>query len=426
MNKTVSPPSPESSQELPSPEPSGPLHGRLLQLDVLRGIAVLLVVSYHFGGLPGTRSIMIPSAAGFISPLAMLLWRIGWSGVDLFFVLSGFLVGGLLFRELVQDSRLRIGRFIIRRGFKIWPSYFVYLSFLLVVLTLNLGSGKAVDLLLPNFLHIQNYWRTPRGHTWSLAVEEHFYLALPLLILALTARRTSRGNAVPFFPVIAILTLATCLLIRVLTPLSARGYSAIQWTHTMPTHTRIDSLVIGVLLAYIYHFHPEAFQSARKHRVLLFAAGLALLAPFTLLVIQESRFIVTIGFSLVYLGFACLLVAMLHTLPSDGTFGRLVYGIPGRVFAFVGVYSYPIYLWHIDFAIGPMYNLARRHFLSGLPTSIRYVALMVLSLSIAVAVGVVMGRLVESPALKLRNRMFPSSIRPVTQPPITERNDSID
>ena len=67
-----------------------------------------------------------------MEPIANLWMRFGWTGVDLFFVLSGFLVGGLLFRELRQQSGLDVRRFIIRRGFKIWPSYLVFLAAIFV------------------------------------------------------------------------------------------------------------------------------------------------------------------------------------------------------------------------------------------------------------------------------------------------------
>src|SRR5690348_5392426 len=95
--------------------------GRSLQLDCLRGVAILLVIFTH--------QVMPYQGAGVLRGVAGLLHRFGWTGVDLFFVLSGFLISGLLFRELQRDGRLRVGRFLIRRGMKIWPAYFVYLAY---------------------------------------------------------------------------------------------------------------------------------------------------------------------------------------------------------------------------------------------------------------------------------------------------------
>ena len=126
--------------------------------------------------------------------------------MDLFFVLSGFLVGGLLFNELRGRGKLDVPRFLIRRGFKIWPSYYVYLAAVAVLMARRSVPGLAAS-LLPNLLNVQNYFGTPLQHTWSLAVEEHFYLALPLLLLWAPRRRNSTAGmvvSIPAIPVIAI------------------------------------------------------------------------------------------------------------------------------------------------------------------------------------------------------------------------------
>src|SRR5215831_18752084 len=92
---------PEPENRRPSP--------RNAQLDALRAIAVLLVLGRHLPFFP--------------------LWiRVGWTGVDLFFVLSGFLISGLLFREYKATGGIRIGRFLVRRGFKIYPAYYLFLT----------------------------------------------------------------------------------------------------------------------------------------------------------------------------------------------------------------------------------------------------------------------------------------------------------
>src|SRR5690348_13300609 len=95
------------------------IKSRMVQLDFLRGVAILLVLGRH--------SVISQRDAGFLRPLATAWHRIGWTGVDLFFVLSGFLVGGLLFKELRKSSHLDVRRFLIRRAFKIWPSYYAFL-----------------------------------------------------------------------------------------------------------------------------------------------------------------------------------------------------------------------------------------------------------------------------------------------------------
>src|SRR3989442_1608498 len=98
---------------------------RVRSLDMLRAIAVLLVIGHHSGY----------AGQGLAAPLAavMSIWnRSGWMGVDLFFVLSGFLVSGLLFRERRLHGRIRLGHFLIRRGLKIYPAFYAYLAVVLV------------------------------------------------------------------------------------------------------------------------------------------------------------------------------------------------------------------------------------------------------------------------------------------------------
>src|SRR5437868_5735245 len=96
---------------------------RNLELDFVRGIAILLVIGFH--------AITVP-AHPFFQSLDFVMKRIGWSGVDLFFVLSGFLVGGLLLKEYKDTGGINARRFIIRRGFKIWPAYYFYILFQVV------------------------------------------------------------------------------------------------------------------------------------------------------------------------------------------------------------------------------------------------------------------------------------------------------
>ncbi len=152
---------------------------RNLQLAVLRGIAVLLVFGRH---------LELPKPEGLVGTFAGAWLRIGWLGVDLFFVLSGFLIGGLLVTELHKHGRIDVARFLSRRGLKIYPAYFVFIAYLMFMpAAKGLLRGESVwavpvewSLYWPNFLFLQNYvGNNPTGHTWTLAVEEHFYLMLP-------------------------------------------------------------------------------------------------------------------------------------------------------------------------------------------------------------------------------------------------------
>jgi peptidoglycan/LPS O-acetylase OafA/YrhL len=182
---------------------------RVIQLDFLRGVAILMVLGNH------SFNIIHPEDAGFFRPLARLFDLFGWTGVDLFFVLSGFLVGGLLLRELQKYGKLDVGRFIIRRGLKIWPSYYIFLFWLLFQGYRATHSWHAaLHPLIPNFLHIQNYVLMPEYHTWTLSLEEHFYLFLPLLLWLLMRRRERR--LLHLIPAVYLTIAIACLVMRFL------------------------------------------------------------------------------------------------------------------------------------------------------------------------------------------------------------------
>jgi peptidoglycan/LPS O-acetylase OafA/YrhL len=161
--------------------------GRLVALDWLRALAILLVLAAH-APLPP------PGANGH---LLCFCWnRIGWTGVDLFFVLSGFLLTSLLLRERDRYGRIDAWGYLRRRAFKIYPP----LALFLTVLVIWRGCAKEGSLaeklavvwaeVWPALIHMQNYWTVPSaGHLWSLAVEEQFYLVLLIALLVCTGRR---------------------------------------------------------------------------------------------------------------------------------------------------------------------------------------------------------------------------------------------
>ena len=171
---------------------------RLIQLDILRGIAILLVLAHH------QVFWITPTSEPFRS-ICVIFSQFGWTGVDLFFVLSGFLIGSLLFNEIRDCNNLDVARFLVRRGYKIWPAYYVYIIVVGVLLCLQVpvsvkstgfafkdSPGSVLKGFASNLLNIQNYLPLLRIHTWSLAVEEHFYLILPFVILLLIRRKRGR------------------------------------------------------------------------------------------------------------------------------------------------------------------------------------------------------------------------------------------
>jgi peptidoglycan/LPS O-acetylase OafA/YrhL len=355
---------------------------RNLQLDVLRGVAVLLVLGRHIEHTP-----QLPEP---FQSLVAYWHRCGWVGVDLFFVLSGFLVSGLVFEEWKRTGGFAAGRFLIRRGFKIYPAF--YLLWLLVFINQWIaGHGFDVARLLSEFLFLQNYWQPEWRHTWSLAVEEHFYLGLALLSGLRVHASASAGRGNPFLPLVWFggALLIVCPLLRWQ---AAVGGSFDLQRQLFPTNLRIDSLMFGVLLAWCWHFQRSRLETlAGPHRGKLLCLGLALVSPTLAFSLEADRWMPVIGLSVFALG-GTVLVLVAATAPVRQP------NLLARGVARIGFYSYSIYLWHLPVA---------RVLDATLAGKLTSNAWLLAYLAGSLFAGMVLGRLIEWPALKLRDRWFP-------------------
>ena len=319
----------------------------------------------------------------------------GWSGVDLFFVLSGFLVSGLLFAEQQAHGRVRIGRFLVRRGFKIYPAFYLLIGATIVLRLLHSGAvpprATASELLF-----VQNYGPRLWMHTWSLAVEEHFYLGLALWLGWLA--RSREPLAFRSVPAIVATGAIAVLAVRILTVWL--WHPAADCT-MCATHLRIDALLCGVGISYAFHYHRawlDGRLAERAVRVALWIVALACLAP-VLLVSPLTKFILGPGLTLSYLGYGSVLLLMLPVAADRRRHGPIVRGV-----AFVGRHSYSIYLWHVPILLwifAPL-GAGRVALWQGgfWPWGFVFVVC-------AIAGGILMARLVEFPVLALRERLFP-------------------
>ena len=232
---------------------------RSAPLDALRGLAVLAVLGVHLepGGAGGPRTQAV-----------LALWEAhGWVGVDLFFVLSGFLIGSLLIREQEQTGAVRVGRFLIRRGFKIYPLYYTMLLWTMLPLWV-MGNAVPLPTVFSEALFVQNYGPSLYPVTWSLAIEEHFYLLFAGAIWLARGRKWTER----VLPVVVGLGLAV-LAVRALTVLVVPPE---QWP-MHATHVRLDALLWGVAIAAAVIRSPERTHSfVRSWRWALAAAAVAL------------------------------------------------------------------------------------------------------------------------------------------------------
>jgi peptidoglycan/LPS O-acetylase OafA/YrhL len=205
-----------------------------------------------------------------------------------------------------------VKRFYLRRGLKLYPSFYVCLA-LTVALDKYLHRWNGAREFLGEMFYVQNYGPYIWSHTWSLAVEEHFYFALPLLFLGLIWLSKDKSN--PFRAVrwICAGLCIACLAARVWMVSRIPESHLPEWNAYRPvyvdTHTRADSLFFGVLLGYLYHFHGHWQEWVKcRSRVLVALAFPLLCCAFAGF---GSRFMLTVGFTGLYLGFGIVLVLAL-------------------------------------------------------------------------------------------------------------------
>src|SRR5947207_4378797 len=184
-------------------------------LDLLRALAIIVVVVYH--------------AALFGFKLPGRIDRFGWIGVDLFFVLSGYLIGGQLLAPLARDQRISLGRFFTRRALRIMPAYFVVLAIYFLLPSWREYSEMSQPLwkFLLSVQNIALHGGTAFSHAWSLAVEDQFYLALPFLLLFLFWRPRA-SVIIACIIILSGIALRTILAFQNLTEMgvSFRGFQA--------------------------------------------------------------------------------------------------------------------------------------------------------------------------------------------------------
>jgi len=370
------------------PEPIGEKH-KLLGLDHLRAFAITFVLLFHyqFFGHPE----WVKKIAGF-----------GWSGVDLFFVLSGFLISGQLFTTIAKGGKISLSEFIIKRFFRIIPPFLVvvamyaawpsarewgHLSPLWRYLTFTLNFG----------LDLRKYGTF--SHAWSLCVEEQFYLILPLIFFLFT--RFRMGKAAIY---LLLALFIGGFFIRLwswnyfMEPvLSSDNYGA-YWNEYIyyPTYNRLDCLLVGVSIAGIYTFYPNVKAFVNKYSNLVLFLGLILLGISGVVCKGYSTYETTLwGFPMIALSYGLILAAVV--CPACP-----IYRFKSFMTAQIATLSYSIYLSH------KIVIHVTQNWLSGLGIDRDSNLMMVLCLVVVIGVALLMRYVIEVPALRLRNTILRS------------------
>ncbi|WP_127169484.1 acyltransferase [Xanthomonas sp. BRIP62415] len=364
-------------------------------LDLLRGIAIVWVMLFH------------SFVVGGLGPDWAWLSRYGWMGVDLFFVLSGFLIGTQVLRPLARGQRLDFRDFYLRRAFRILPAFLVVLAIYLAWPQFREAPGLAPWWMFVSFTMnlLVDYGRDAAfSHAWSLCVEEHFYLVFPLLA-TLLMRRPSAAR----FVVLCVLVVVAGIALRAgiwwhNTALDSAG-AGLQRNWFIedlyyPTWNRLDGLLAGVVLAVLKVFRPTLWQRLQQHGNAILCAGVAILA-LAMWLFRERTGLVgnAVGWPVLSLGLALLVLA---GAARSGVLGGL--RVPGA--AWLAAISYSLYLTH-----KAVFHLTQGWF--GPALEGRGVLAFAVYGLVAVLGGALLHYVVERPFLQLRDRVLRPGVRPL-------------
>jgi peptidoglycan/LPS O-acetylase OafA/YrhL len=364
------------------------IHGRRIPaLDGLRGIAILGVFFYHYaGGLLNHGE----SAAYRVIGTALGL---GWTGVDLFFVLSGFLITGILYDSQGKENYYR--SFYARRALRIFPIYYLFVAVCLLLapwagqhwkpahLFFLVYLGYPAALVWPSLVTSSAIQVT---HLWSLSVEEQFYMLWPWIV----ARVSRRDSLLHVCMGAGAAALGLRLVLYVL------GCSS-GWLYTL-VFCRMDALAVGAAIALLLRGPlAERLQSWSAPGLILASLAFAGICLYRHTVDRNDPMIATVGYSMIAIGYGSLL---LFCLRAGSWWARICSIGSLRIF---GRYSYGLYLYHFPLSglLGPL----RSHFVNVTHSFvIGGIAYLTMALLVNLLVAAASFHFIESPIMRMKER----------------------
>jgi len=308
---------------------------KLYGLDHLRALAIIMVLGFHyqlsyFGHPAWTKQFN----------------QIGWTGVDLFFVLSGFLISSQLFAQIRKGKTISLREFFLKRLFRIIPIYFVVVGIYFCFPFFR--EREALPPLWKFLTFTQNFGldRSVFGtfsHAWSLCVEEHFYLFLPLILIFLqNTTFFKKGYWLLIMLFIAGLAIRLYCWHQLYLPTAGEGGSMTYWTEVVysPTYNRLDGLLVGVSIAAMYQFLPKAWNRISNYGNQWLATGLVLLTAAYFLCSDLSTYVTSIvGFPFISVGYGFLVMGAICP-------GSFLYRWDSKITTLIATLSYGMYLTH--------------------------------------------------------------------------------
>ena len=366
---------------------------RLPGLDLLRALAIAWVMLFH--------SFLV----GGLGPDFAWLSRYGWMGVDIFFVLSGYLIGRQVLAPMARGASLDFARFYARRAYRILPAFVVVLAIYLTWPSLREAEGLAPWWQFATFLlnfTIDYSTNQAFSHAWSLCVEEHFYLVFPALAWALVRWPSARRVGA----IVGLLVFGGVLLRGAIWwHFAAQGLERNWFVEEVyyPTYARLDGLLAGVVIASIATYRQQWWARLTARPNLLTICGLAGMA-LALWLFRERTGVVgnTIGWPVLSFALAALVAA---AASGRGMLGTL--RLPGA--AWIATISYSLYLSH-----KLVFQAVSAHFDAQLD-GLGLIAFLAYAAATLVA-GALLHYAVERPFLRLRDRRERGAPLPAPQP----------
>ena len=372
---------------------------KLYGLDHLRALAILMVMLFHYGGRSFAHPNWVPNGAAF-----------GWTGVDLFFVLSGYLIASQLFAQLKKGHALSLRTFFLKRFFRIIPAYLFVVAIYFCFPFFR--EKEALPPLWKFLTFTQNFGLYNKdygtfSHAWSLCVEEHFYFFLPftILVLQITNRFKNSWWILLFLFLIGFGIRLFCWYQFYAPYVNDANAGAYYGKYIYyPTYNRLDGLLVGVAIAAIHIYKSNFWNKLIKYGNLLLVLGLVVLTGAYFLCESYSEFNTAVfGYPVVALGYGILICGALS--PNS-----VLYKWQSKFTTFIATLSYGTYLTHK----GVIHII--QYFAIKLQLSITSNLMLIICFVVCFAAAYLLHILLEKPFMKMRDRVLKKESKAIKVP----------